>query len=71
MINTYDHKTEASFDLEGLGECMKSYIELEQNRKVEAMAKAEAYFNGYRDAIHCIASIMGASNYRVEEVEGE
>lgn len=67
MIRTYDDKDEAKFDLEGLGEYLRSCLDSEEQEKRKAIAKAEAYFQGYNDAIRAIASIMGASNYRVKE----
>ena len=70
MIRTYDDKTKAAFDLEGLEEYFRSLIELKEHDKRVAIAQAEAYNTGYHDALYTVASILGASNYRVKEVEG-
>jgi len=69
MIRTYDDKKEAKFDLEGLEEYFRSMIDHKENEKRVTVAKEEAYLEGYRDALNSVASIMGASNYRVVEEE--
>jgi hypothetical protein len=69
MINTYDHKDKATYDIEGLDNYMRDCMNSEAQRKREAISKAEAYYTGFCDAVRCIKSIMEASNYRVEEVE--
>jgi len=67
MIRTYDDKDEATFDLEGLGKYFRECLDIQEQEKQLAIAEAEAYFQGYNNAIRAIASIMGASNYRVKE----
>lgn len=70
MIRTYDDKTKATYDLEGLEEYFRSLLELKEADKRVTIAKTEAYNTGYHDALYAVASILGASNYRAEEVEG-
>jgi hypothetical protein len=67
MIRTYDDKKEAAFDLEGLEEYFRSLINCKEQEKRVTVAKAEAYLEGYKEAIYTVADIMGASNYRVKE----
>ena len=71
MIRTYDDKKEASFDLEGLEEYMRTCIDVQGNIKREAVVKAQAYLEGYKDAMYSMANIMGAANYRVKDGEKE
>lgn len=69
MIRTYDDKTKATFYLEGLNEYFRSLLELKEQEKRVAVAKAESYNQGYHDALYAVASILGASNYRAEEAD--
>jgi hypothetical protein len=69
MINTYDNKDKSTYNVKDLGDCMREYINYQQQQKREAIAKAESYYDGYQTAIREIANIMSASNYRVEEDE--
>ena len=69
MINPYDGAKEATYDAEELGEHFRRQIDYAEQEKRIAIAKAEAYFAGFSEAIHSIASIMGASNYRVKKEE--
>jgi hypothetical protein len=71
MISAYDGKKEAKFDLEGLEKYFKSLLDHKEHEKRVAIAKEEAYLEGYTEALYAIASIMGASNYRAEESEAE
>jgi hypothetical protein len=67
IIKAYDNVTEAKYDLEGLQEYIQSCMDFKEQEKRTVISKAESYCSGYRDAMENIASILGASNYRVKE----
>lgn len=67
FINTYDQVDKATYDIRGLEEHFQSCIKNEENKRTLAIAKAEAYCNGFREAMFTISGIMGASNYRAKE----
>lgn len=69
MISTYDDKSTATYDLEGLGKYMRDMLMLEENKARLAKAQTDSFLDGYRTAIHVVEGIMEASNYRVKEVE--
>lgn len=69
MINTYDRVDKATFDIKGLSEYLNNCIEHQRYQKIKKVAEAEAYYQGYYDAVHTITGILEASNYRVKEVE--
>jgi hypothetical protein len=70
IIHTFDGKKETTFDLEGLEEYFKSLLEYKEQEKRIAISKAESYNEGYKDALYTVASILEASNYRAQEVDG-
>jgi len=70
LIHTFDDKKAATYDVKGLGEYLRSLAELKEHEKRVTIAKAEAYCNGYCDALYAVASILEASNYRVKEESG-
>jgi esterase/lipase superfamily enzyme len=67
IISTYDEKKTATFDLKGLAEYFQAHIDAKEIKKQSIIATAEAYFNGYKDAIYTVKNMLEASNYRVEE----
>lgn len=69
MINTYDGKTKVAYDLEGLWEHLQSLITEQGSERRKKIAEAEAYYQGYRDAIYSVSGTLEASNYRADSEE--
>ena len=67
MIRPYDKANKATYNIKELGEYFRDLIDYKEADKRIAVAKAEAYKQGYEDAVRSIADIMGAMNYRVKE----
>jgi hypothetical protein len=71
MIRTHDDKKEAMYDLEGLEEYFRDLIEGKEQSMRMTVAKAEAYLDGYKEALYAVAGILSSGNYRVMEEKKE